>query len=84
MEFKLMKQVDGDWYKYGTYTEKNITTLCQAYVTCAKSADDVKIEVDQLTCADCKYLEVKEMAGMCKYMVGIRNPNDYCCRGERR
>lgn len=48
-KFILSKKIDNEWYTYGTYTEKNIDTLCDAYSVCKRVAEDVHVTVTEDT-----------------------------------
>jgi hypothetical protein len=82
-KFILSKKIDNEWYTYGTYTEKNIDTLCDAYSECKRVAEDVHVTVaeetpDLIHCEKCARKYFKDMDAYCPYRVGPVHVGGYC------
>lgn len=87
MKIRLMKKVEGEWYKDGEFSEKYFEQLVRAYDQASRYADDVKIEIidnDRVTCGECAHLYVRGMQGFCPYVNGGLNADDYCSRAKRK
>ena len=85
-KFILSKKIDNEWYTYGTYTEKNIDTLCDAYSVCKRVAEDVHVTVtdtepDQIHCEKCARKYFKDMDAYCPHRVGPVHVGGYCEKG---